>query len=258
MNLSDLAQTLEEQADEGQTDEERVAAEQANEERNLAPDATRTDVDAGTELFPGDSGTLPLEARRALCQLLAGPSIDAQRHAQLWPALSRNEAAIRMRLAELFLELVIDREAGVAFTRQADTGEQETPTLLRTQPLTFIDSVLLLHLRQQLAEADAQGRRAVVEEETLSDQLSVYEKNLSTDRAGFMKRVAAAIAKMRDNHILTLLRGSEGRYEVSPVLKLLFSAEDVQALGQVYRELREGTDAAESHADENAQDVDPA
>ncbi|MBB4594625.1 DUF4194 domain-containing protein [Xanthomonas cannabis] len=191
-------------------------------------------------LFPGDTGQLPVEARRALCQLLSGPSVDAQRHGRLWPALLRSEAAIRSALAELFLELVLDREAGIAFTRQADTGELETPVLLRSSPLTFIDSVLLLHLRQQLADADARGVRAVVEDAELSDALAVYEKNLSTDRAGFLRRVATAVQKMKDNHVLTRLRGDEARYEVSPALKLLFSAEDVAALGQVYRQLREG------------------
>ncbi|KGK59847.1 DUF4194 domain-containing protein [Xanthomonas cannabis] len=191
-------------------------------------------------LFPGDTGQLPVEARRALCQLLSGPSVDAQRHGRLWPALLRSEAAIRSALAELFLELVLDRDTGIAFTRQADTGELETPVLLRSSPLTFIDSVLLLHLRQQLADADARGVRAVVEDAELSDALAVYEKNLSTDRAGFLRRVATAVQKMKDNHVLTRLRGDEARYEVSPALKLLFSAEDVAALGQVYRQLREG------------------
>ncbi|MBB5737717.1 MULTISPECIES: DUF4194 domain-containing protein [Xanthomonas] len=192
------------------------------------------------ELFLGDTGTLPFDARRALCQLLAGPSIDAQRHGALWPALLRNEAAIRQVLCELFLELVLDREGGVAFTRQADTAELESPSLLRSAPLTFIESVLLLFLRQQLAEADTRGERAVVDEAQLVEALSVYEKNVSTDRAGFARRVLTAIGKMRDNQLLSRLRGSEERYEVSPVLKLLFSAEDVQALVVAYRGLREG------------------
>lgn len=197
------------------------------------------DGSEGPVLYPGDTGRLPLDARRALCSLLAGPSLDAQRHGQLWPVLLRHEVAVRSHLAELFLELVIDREMGVAFTRQADTGELETPILLRTSPLTFIDSVLLLHLRQQLAEAEAQGRRAVVEEGVLVEVLSIYEKQLSTDRAGFNKRVAASITKMRENNVLQKLRGSEDRMEVTPALKLLFPAEDVQALSDVYRRMRE-------------------
>ncbi|HUA79788.1 MAG TPA: DUF4194 domain-containing protein, partial [Dyella sp.] len=158
----------------------------------------------------------------------------------------RYENQLRSRLCDLFLELVIDREAGVAFMRQVDAGELETPVLLRSSPLTFIESVLLLHLRQQLAEAEAHGTRAVVEEIALIDALSVYEKSVSTDRAGFAKRVTAAIGKMKDNHVLNKLRGGDDRYEVAPALKLLFCAEDVQALAQAYRDLREADDGEES------------
>ena len=99
-----------------------------------------------------------------------------------------------------------------------------------------------------MAEADAHGNRAVVEEGALVDVLSVYEKNLSTDRAGFARRVSAAIVKMKEHHVLERLRGSEDRYEISPALKLLFSAEEVQALAQVYRELRDA-EAGEAESD---------
>lgn len=200
------------------------------------------------ELFPGDTGSLPLDARRALCQLLAGPSIDAERNSQLWPALLREEAAIRSRLAELFLELVIDRDLKVAFTRQADTGELETPILLRSTPLTFIDSVLLLHLRARLTEAETQGQRAAVEEAELHEALAIYERSRGTDRALFTKRVNAAIEKMKKNSLLQKIRGSDTRYEISPTLKLLFSADDVQALIGVYRSARE-LPAAEDEAE---------
>lgn len=219
-------------------------------EDEALPIEPESKFERGKGLFDGDTGALPLDARRALCQLLSGPSVDAGRHSQLWPAVLRYEAPLRSRLNDLFLELVLDRDAGVAFTRQVDTGELETPVLLRSSPLTFIDSVLLLHLRQQLAEADAQGHRAVVEEAVLVDALSVYEKNLSTDRAGFNKRVAASITKMKENHVLEKLRGGDDRYEISPALKLLFSAEDVQNLAQIYRQLREADEATEEAADE--------
>jgi hypothetical protein len=124
-----------------------------------------------TALFLGDSGELSLDARRTLVQLLAGPSLDGRRHAKLWPVLLRDEHVIRQRLADLFLELVIDRDMQVAFTRQADTGDLEVPLLLRRAQLTFIDSILLLHLRQRLTQADAQGERAVVSLDEITENL---------------------------------------------------------------------------------------
>ena len=49
-------------------------------------------VPANGPLFLGDSGELGYDARRAACQLLAGPSVDAQRQPAQWAALLRNEA----------------------------------------------------------------------------------------------------------------------------------------------------------------------
>lgn len=200
------------------------------------------DAPAGA-LFPGDLGSLPMATRRALCQLLVGPSIDAQRHPQLWQVVEREAEVLQARLSELFLELVLDRELRVAFTRQADTGELDAPILLRSSPLTFVDSVLLLALRQRLSEADAQGQRAVIEVEELQELLAVYQRVSATDRAGFHRRVLASIEKMKKNSVLQKLRGSETRYEIAPTLKLLFSADEVHALLQVYRARLAGGEA---------------
>lgn len=186
-------------------------------------------------LYPGDCGELPEMARRVLVQLLIGPALDASRHSRLWPALLQHHEVIRSRLADLFLELVTDTDAGIAFTRQADTGELETPILLRRSPLTFIDSVLLLYLRGRLTEAETRGERAVVSATDMAEQLKLYERSQNTDRAGFDKRIKAAIEKAKKNNIISLIRGSDERYGVSQSLKLMFSAEEVTALAQLYK-----------------------
>ena len=86
------------------------------------------------QLYPGDTGLLPEMARRALVQLLSGPSLEQRRHPRLRPALLQYQGLISSRLADLFLELILDADRGIAFTRQADTGELETPILLRRSP----------------------------------------------------------------------------------------------------------------------------
>jgi uncharacterized protein YPO0396 len=105
---------------------EAAAAPQATE--GAPPDAA---------LFINDSGELPLDTRRALVQLLSGPSLDGRRHARLWPILLRDEAAIRRRLNELFLDLVIDRDLQVAFTSQVDAGELEVATTCLAAALRY-------------------------------------------------------------------------------------------------------------------------
>jgi hypothetical protein len=188
-------------------------------------------------LYQGDCGQLPLEARRALVQLLLGPALDARRHPRLWPVLIRDEAILRSRLADLYLDLIVDFDQKVAFTRQADVGELEAPILLRRTPLMFVDSVILLFLRQRLTQSDVRGDRAVVETFEILEQLAPFERSANTDHAGFQKRIQASVGKMKDHSILQKIRGSTDRYEISPTLKLLFSAEHVAELTRQYRSL---------------------
>jgi Domain of unknown function (DUF4194) len=196
--------------------------------------------DAPASLFAGDTGALPLDTRRALAQLLAGPSMDGRRHSKLWTALIRDERAIRSRLCELFLELAIDRDAQVAFTQRADVEDLDAPVLLRSAPLTFLDSVLVLHLRQRLTEADAQGQRAVVSAEEMVQHLSLYERAANTDRAGFNRRAQSSVEKIKRHSILQKIRGSDDRFEISPTLKLLFPAEEILQLSELYKRLASG------------------
>lgn len=218
-----------------------------NDETAMPAEAHEPDPaqESATHLFMGDSGELALDTRRALVQLLAGPSLDGRRHPKLWPILARDEAVIRRRLAELFLELVIDRDVQVVFTRQADTGDLEVPLLLRRAQLTFIDSILLLHLRQRLTQAESQGDRAVVSTDEMMEFLTLYERASNTDRAGFAKRVHASIEKIKKHSILQKIRSSEDRFEISPTLKLLFSAEEIQALTHLYQRMAAGETPAQ-------------
>jgi hypothetical protein len=201
-----------------------------------------TPIDTGNAdaLFVNDSGGLLLDTRRALVQLLAGPSLDGRRHPKLWPVLVRDETVIRNRLADLFLELVIDSDLQVAFIRQADTGEVDVPRLLRRAQLTFIDSILLLHLRYLLTQAESHGERAVISIEEIVEFLHLYERSGSTDRAGFTKRIHASIEKIKKHSILQKIRSSVDRFEISPTLKLLFSAEEIQLLTNLYRRMAAG------------------
>lgn len=209
---------------------------------------------ATAALFANDTGELPLDTRRVLVQLLSGPSLDGRRHQKLWPVLLRDEAVLRRRLCELFLDLVIDRDMQVAFTSQVDAGELDVPILLRRSQLTFIDSVLLLFLRQRLTLADSHGERAVVSLDEITENLMLYERAASTDRAGFNKRINASVEKAKKHNILQKIRGSEDRFEISPTLKLLFSAEEILGLTALYERMAAGEPVAMQPLDDEEQE----
>jgi hypothetical protein len=223
---------------------------------DVQPDALAEPVE-GAPAFPGDGGELPIETRRVLVQLLLGPALDAQRQTRLWPVLLRDERILRSRLHELFLDLVVDHDQQVAFTRQVVAQDVDVPILLRKGPLTFIQSALLLFLRKQLTEADARGERAVVSRDEMVDHLRVFERERNTDQAKFERQANGAVEKAHKLNLIRRLRGGEERYEVSPTLKLLFPAEEILALTETYSRLAEKAARGEL-VDGSADDDDDA
>lgn len=199
-----------------------------------------------TALFPGDKGDLSADTRRVLVNLLRGPTIDGQRQTQLWAHLLRDEAIVRARLHDLFLTLVLDTEQLVAFTQQADTEDLDAPTLLRKSTLTFKETALLLFLRSELAVADAQGERCVLDRQDLVEHLKAYTPLDDNDSVRYDKQSDAAIEKVIKLSLMHKLKGSDTRLEVSQALRLMFSITEIEALTGVYEALRTGEPTGEA------------
>jgi hypothetical protein len=104
---------------------------------------------------------------------------------------------------------------------------------------------LLLYLRQQLAQAQTHGERAVVSKKDIIEHLGMYDKTGNTDKAGFDKRIHASIEKIKKHNILQKIRSSDDRFEVSPALKLLFPAEEIMALTKLYKNMNAGKEEGE-------------
>lgn len=184
--------------------------------------------------FEGDTGTLPQETRRTLVQLLAGPVVDGQRHPKVWSVVVRDEAVLRSRLHDLYLELVLDRDHQVAFLRQVVSDQVDVPILLRRNTLSFIETALLLFLRLRLTESDSQGERAVLSLQEMLEHLKVYERSDNVDQARFTRQCESAVEKAKKLGLLRKLAGSNERMEVSPALKLIFPAEEIERLTRAY------------------------
>lgn len=174
-----------------------------------------------------DRGRLPEATRRVLVNLLQGPYLARVSHPNLWPALVGNEDLVRERLGDLFLDLVLDQETGVAFIRPMTDEEARLPRTIRSMPLTFVDTILLLFLRERLLRSG--GGRVFVGRDEIDEHLEVYRSADDTNLAQYGKRVNASVAKLKDNSILRSTR-EDDRFEISPVLGLVFDAEVVRAV----------------------------
>lgn len=178
-------------------------------------------------------GSLVDDSRRVLVALLQGPFLDGRKDHARYAQLLRDRSAIEQRLADLFLELVIDDDAQVAFVRQSEEDADAPKLLRRLTGMNRLDSVLLLVLRQMLLTQSSRGQRAVVSEREIEQALVAYRRTSSTDEAGFAKEIRASIAKLQRAGLLDEQGDS---YEVSPVLRLMIDPDTAREFIRLYRE----------------------
>lgn len=219
-------------------------------------EAVRVDEQAAG-LWRGDEGGLKLDARRALVQLLKGPVLDGMRMPVIWKALLESEDLIRSRLNDLFLDLVLDREQLFAFTRQADTDPVKAPILLKRKPLNYIETYLFLFLRLKLSAAEGRGERAVIYLDEIREHLADIAGR-SRDAVGFERHIAGAVTKADHFGVLRRLKSGEDAFEISPVLKMLMTAELVEQVKGYYegKGAKPGEAAEDAPADAEETDFD--
>lgn len=198
-----------------------------------APPAAGSGSDAGTvgHLWPGDHGTLPAPARLALARLVRGPYLASESDPDTWRALLTNEDVVRERLADQYLDLVVDADAEVAFVR--DVPAPDAPQVVRELTLTFLDTALLLHLRALLLDSP-DGRVAISRDEA-ADHLGMYRRRGGGSPMDFTRQLDATWARLIESGMLEPLSGD--RCVVSPVLRTVFGADQVAALSAEYARL---------------------
>ncbi|GAA4705169.1 protein of unknown function (DUF4194) [Promicromonospora umidemergens] len=189
------------------------------------------DAGAGVRLWPGDHGTLPAPARLALARLVRGPYLAAESDQDTWRALLTNEDVVRERLADQYLDLVVDADAQVAFVR--DVPAQDAPQVVRELTLTFLDTALLLHLRALLL--DSADARVAISRDEAADHLGMYRRRGGGSPMDFTRQLDATWARLIESGMLEPLSGD--RCVVSPVLRTVFGADQVAALSAEYARL---------------------
>lgn len=196
-------------------------------------------------LWPEDTGTLSQPSRRALVQLLKGPMVTAGEHPRVWQAISSDEAELRSALNNVFLDLVLDEDAGIAFTRPAAGGRdvdlgngrrEPMPKVLRTESLSHYDTLIILHLRQELA-LSAPGERVIVDRGELRDQVLLYRVDSERDETKLARKFDAAFRRVEGYSLLHATETGD-RFEVSPALRQIFDAATVEGVRAEYERFR--------------------
>lgn len=190
---------------------------------------------------------MPHAARRVLVYLMRQGVILAAENLKLFDLLCRYEAEIRRHLAEVYIQLVLDAKQGVAYIINLESIEDEQedenqplddfPVLIRKRTLTVYDTLILLILRKYYQERETAGeQKIIIDVERIQSSLIPFiplTNHDSKDR----KKLNAALEKFIEKKVLTGLRGEEGRYEITPIIRYVVNAEFLQSLLSEYQQL---------------------
>jgi len=195
----------------------------------------------GTAGAGPESDRLPDLARRALVSLLMNRYVSRSRNRMAWEGILTYENDLRARLGEMYLDLIVDHEAEVAFKRQQD-GDDIPRVLRRERALTRDASFVLIFLRREYAFADPDDGPVVITREQIGEFLRAYREEGDGDDARFARRVDAAIsALIKPWQILEPDPAAEYLFTVSPVVVPLVGVDEMRRFEAAFSQAAEGS-----------------
>jgi len=187
---------------------------------------------------------LPEPARRALVSLLMNRYVSKARHRVAWEGILTYENDLRARLDEMYLDLVVDHEAEVAFKRQQD-GDDVPRVLRREKALTRDASFVLIFLRREYAFADPDDGPVVITRDQIGEFLRAYREEGDSDDARFSRRVDAAInALIKPWQILEPDPAVGYLFTISPVVFPLVGVDEMRRLEAAFRQAAAGPESS--------------
>lgn len=202
-----------------------------------------------------NSKAMSTEARRALVNLLRYGIILASQKPKLFDLICRYQPTVRNYLADIYLKLILDERTGVAFIARQDESDcededEECVSLITCRTLSLYDTLLLLVLRKHYQERETSGeQRIIIDIERIEDHLTPFLPLTNSSKSD-RKKLNAALRKMIEKHLLTSVRGSDDRFEITPIIRYIVNAEFLEKMLEEYQRLsQEANLTTESESD---------
>src|SRR5699024_1656491 len=132
----------------------------------------------------------------AVISLMKGV-VYRESHEEVWATLEHRSAPVREHLATVGVDVVIDDTEGYAYLRSApDNDEEALPRLVQRRSLSFPVSLLLVILRQRLAEFEATSgeSRLMLTRDQMLDSMRMFLPD-STNEARLVRSEERRVGK---------------------------------------------------------------
>lgn len=194
--------------------------------------------DDPSELFAGDTGTLDVDVRKVLVRLLQRRFVLADKDPAQWRTLLENQQIIESRLHDLFVRLVVDHDRGIAYKQQVRSAESDVPILLKDDPYSRAETLVLVHLRTVFQRERGTGETSArVDIEELEQTVLTYFDPDDHNLARGQREIRSAVERLAKEGLLA--EESAGRYRITPLVEVVLSTEKLTELSRWLREQNE-------------------
>ncbi|MFB9165477.1 MULTISPECIES: DUF4194 domain-containing protein [Arthrobacter] len=180
-------------------------------------------------LFPGDTGSFPLDMRQALVRLLRGPYIDGAADPALWTTILTHSVSLQQYLSEIFLLLSVDSERKIALLAPAEIEAVHAQPIVARKPLRREETLLALRLRVLLDRHAGTGTDVSISRAGAREILAEHRQPGTVDDKRLDEATDAALARLL-NLKLILPTELENEYRVSNALALALPFDSIDQI----------------------------
>lgn len=188
--------------------------------------------DGDTPKNVGDTEThVPANVQRCLVHLYKNGVLFHDKHPHLYQSAVSNRGYLDGHFGAVGVETVFDEAAGMILTRAAARDDEHSDiTLVEPRNATLLDSIILLQLRKEhMANATEAGGRPIISLERIADMIAHFMPLTNHEKLEH-KKIRGALDKFLKRRILARVRGSEDRFEITPLIRYVITAESAKAL----------------------------
>ena len=241
----------------------------ANGKESIGPDGESVNDESTIKNTIPDP--MPGDASRVLVHIMRHGVIFHAQKPNLYHSLCRYQSMIQRHLSEVYLTLVLDERQGIAFIARSDsetsgssqdsfdsastsgpkdlladelidsTDDEHTHSLISKRTLTLYDTLILLMLRKYYQERETSGeQKIIIDIERLSSLLTPFLP-LTDHTSRDLKKLSARLKELSRRHLLSSIRGTDDRYEITPLIRYVVSADFLESMLDEYMRLAQGT-----------------
>jgi hypothetical protein len=182
-------------------------------------------------------------------KLLKGPVEYVEK--STWEKLLQYKAELTTFLSQLGLTLILDEQDGYAYIRHTITGEEDnTVTWIQRRSLTYEESVMLVLLREMMAEfevSEATTRELIKKRREIKEYAELFFKE-NASRVKFLKEIDRLIDKAEENGFLDKTENhdiaDEQKFRIKKIIKARVSSEELEQFYQQLQQYKETRDQA--------------